>query len=69
MRFFKKKNLETLFVSLEFHPSTTAAATTTTTIKTTQRLNDKQKEFVERQEKSHRRGVGERLVDIAELSL
>ena len=29
-------------------------------------LNDKQKEFVERPEKSHRRGMGERLVDFAE---
>ena len=33
-------------------------------------LNDKQKEFVERQEKSHRRGMGEGLVNtIAESSL
>ena len=29
-------------------------------------LGDKQREFVERQEKSHRRGMGGRLVDIAE---
>ena len=29
-------------------------------------LNDKQKEFIQRQEKSHRRGMGEGLVDIAE---
>ena len=31
-------------------------------------LNDKQKEFVEQEKKSYRRDVGERLVDIAELS-
>ena len=29
-------------------------------------LDDKQKEFVERQEKSHRLGIGEGLVEIAE---
>ena len=29
-------------------------------------LSDKQKEIVERQKKSHRRGMGERLMDIAE---